>query len=242
MSGKCQVRFLAPSYLMYGDETGQTSAIATFHIGGTLDGTKKVPIPTNKYIQVGGGPIGGPELISVQILGDSIQNTIFPDKDFTAGAHSWSVLNRPSPGLGAPYELSVRTGCLIQQVPFSTFPPIEGSIVSDPVLILNDGEIINDLDAGQLAVFYITNPYNGTEGKETPFVPRAGDTGGVLSGAVISFDIKTSEGSVIKFRPEKYVQSTPKFPVGVCGELEAPRLAVVRPWPQVIEFVDLVRI
>jgi len=244
MPGNFEVSFIAPSYLMYGDETGQTKATATFSIGGTSGpATKQVLIPTNKYIQVGGGEFGGPELISVQISGDSIDETIFPDENFTAGANSYSVLNRPTPGLGVPYELNVRSGCLLFQVLFSPRPPMQ-SRVMDPVLVLKGGEIFNDLDAGQLSVQYTPIPYHGTEAKETPFVPRGLDTGGVFSGVVLSFNIETVGGPlvILKFRPEEFVQSTPMLPVGVVGGLDAPKLAVVRPWPKAVEFVNLVPI
>src|SRR3981189_1810034 len=102
-----QVRFSEPSHLMYGDETGQSSATATFAIGGTEGpATIQVLLPNHTFIPVGSHPLGGLELISIQISG-SIDEKIVPEKDFNASANSWCVLQHPLPGPGRPFELEV---------------------------------------------------------------------------------------------------------------------------------------
>src|SRR5438477_2939998 len=173
------VSFYKPSYLMYGDESGKTSATAIFRFVGSSD-TKAVPLSTNTFIEVGGPSIGGPELIAIEISG-SLTARIVPDKDFYADPNSWSVLQCPPPGPKQLFKLLVFTNVETQIVPFSQVFPTE------PCLVLEDGAIYNNLGPGFLNVDYIIP---GSKVLQTPFVGKGQATGGVFNGTVLSVNIR----------------------------------------------------
>jgi hypothetical protein len=218
-----QITFREPSYLMYGDESGKTSATAIFRFGGSPD-TKSVPLSTNTFIQVGGLPIGGPELIAVEISG-SLTAKIIPYKDFAADANSWSILQFLSIGPERIFNLQVFTNGETQVVPFKFSHPLEPSAVLEPCLLLDDGAIYNDLDFGLLNVDYIIP---GSQELHTPIVGKGKDTGGVFSGTVLSVNISSVEAGA-QWMPEKLVSTSKGLPVLVFGDPRAPKLAVFRP-------------
>jgi hypothetical protein len=215
------VSFRKPSYLMYGDESGKTSATAIFRFGGSPD-TKPVPLSTNTFTEVGGFPIGGPELIAIQIS-SSLTVKIVPDKSFEAVANSWSVLQCPPPGPERMFNLQVFVNGEVQIVPFSqvaseTSPPMKN-------LFLDSGAIYNDLDAGSLNVDYIIP---GSKVLKTPIVGQGQATGGVFKAEILSFNI-SSVATPGQWVPAKTIFTSKGLPVLVYGKANAPMLAVFRP-------------
>src|SRR5579871_3326783 len=92
MSFEHRIQLLGPSYLMYGDESGRSSASAIFSEG---TGTYSVPLSNKTFTKVGGMPIGGPELLAIEITATDSPSkpvTVYPEKDLSVGPYAWAVL------------------------------------------------------------------------------------------------------------------------------------------------------
>jgi hypothetical protein len=244
MSFQHRVRLLGPSFLIYIDETGGSKATAVFSIGAPPN-QERIPLSSNTFTKVGGMPIGGPELISIEITGD-ITATLFPETNFETGPYAWAVFQRPPPfdpksafpGPRSVFDLQIFMDGKEDLVLFSSvIPGQEEKIPVSHTLALNDGTVYNDLDVGLLNVEYVIE---GTVVKATPVVGKGEDTGGLFSGDIISFDIRF-DASPEKWSTESFVRSTKGLPVIVFGPATAPMLGLVREFGP-IEIVKLVHI
>jgi hypothetical protein len=221
------VRLLGPSYLLFADETGTSSATAVFRVG---TGTTEVQLSSNTFTQVGGDPIGGPELIAFNIsFGDQTEMTVHPQADFTSGPYSWAVLQTPShTGGQTVFDLQVMQDGTENVVLFSgVVAANQDSIIPPPIIhptiTIDDGAVYNDLRLGILNVTYTT----GNVVVVTSPVGRGNDTGGLLTGYIDHFDIRVTD-VVQKWYPARIVKGEKGLPLVVFGEPTAPSLAIIQ--------------
>jgi len=240
MSFENSIQLLAPSYMMYADETGKTTATAIFAVGDPGD-TIKVPLSTTTFGKVGGGPIGGPILVAIEITGE-ITATLYPEQSLTAKS-AWAVLQRPPPNVMRIFPLRIFVSGETQTVMFTPVPPnskSEDAGVPNASVTLVDGAIYNDLNSGLLSVEYNTPP-NELAPKSTNPVPPGEDTGGVFSGNILSFNTILLGGVPQKWFSQEAVTSTKGLPIIVFGPLSGPKLAVVRQSgpPEIVNLIKL---
>src|SRR5579859_2665418 len=85
------IQFIAPSYMLYADETGASAAYAIFESG--HGGMKEVFIPTHTFVEVGGEHIGGPLLTAIKIVWPGLPPVnLIPAIGATVGPNAWAVV------------------------------------------------------------------------------------------------------------------------------------------------------
>lgn len=218
---KHSVKLLGPSFLIYGDETGLSSATAVFTQPTHPPVTEEVPLSNKTFTEVGGDQIGGPELVSILILRGELLITVFPEQDLLAGPFAWGVLQPPPPDSGPVYKLQITVDGKEEVVPFSTQripPPLRNTL-------LVDGAIYNNLERAQLSVTY---DVPGIGGKDTPFVGRGQNTGGVFTAEILWFNVLFIGTEPDKWTTENLVTTTKGLPILVSGDGAAPILLVFR--------------
>jgi len=228
MTTKYSVTLLGPSYLMYGDETGNTEAVAIFTNFSTHPpNISPVPLNKNTFVQVGGMQIGGPTLTQINIADppSDLIIPLHPERDLEAGPYAWAVLQPPSSNSPPDvYELHVFFEGKDEVVKFTNaIPnPEEVSPIIHPTS-LDDGAVYNDLDAGTLSVSW------GVFGRvptTTPSVGRGEDTGGVFSGAIFSYNVIDESGILQKWGPNESIKTNKGLPVIVYSGTKGPELAI----------------
>jgi hypothetical protein len=221
------VTLLGPSFLMYGDETSTTQAIAVFTNFSTHPPvTTEVPLSKETFNKVGGSQIGGPTLTQINISNppDDVIIPLHPLSSLTAGPWAWGVLQPPIPDSNSlVYELNVFVDGKNEIVKFTNAIPNAEALPIQPVS-LNDGAVYNDLEDGLLSVTY-TIPGGK---RETAFVGRGQDVfagSGVFTGDIVSFNIK-STALAVSWGAKTSATTTRGLPILVWGKASAPELAV----------------
>lgn len=226
-----RVTLLGPSFLLFADESGTSSATAVFTREG--GGFTDVPLSNNTFTQV--GQVGSlvlppPQLVAFKItLSEQTEIIIHPETDLTSGAFSWGVLQTPSPQGGhLVYSLEVMQDGVSQVVLFTAINAGEEKLGPGPALLtvsVQNSAVYNDLSLGILNVGY--RPPGVIKQTITSPVGRGGDTGGLITGDIIQFDIRVADVPQVWF-PSTNVTVGNGLPVVVFGEPTAPSLAIIK--------------
>lgn len=226
-----RVTLIGPSFLLFADESGTSSATAVFTSEG--GGFTDVPLSSNTFTQVGqvgNLPIGRPQLVAFKItIGSEAEITIHPETDLTSPAFSWGVLQPPPQGGHVVYSLEVMQDGVSQVVLFTAINAGEQKLGGPgPALLavsVENSAVYNDLSLGILNVGY-RQPGVIVE-TTTPPVGRGDDTGGLITGAILHFDIRVADVPQI-WLPSSDVTVENGLPVVVFGEPTAPSLAIFK--------------
>jgi hypothetical protein len=106
---KTTITFLAPSYLLYAVPFGHSVATAVFTNFTTPSPTvTEVQLGRNNFIEVGGGPIGGPTLTGIKVQNGELIFSYVPEAGaaFKAGPDARAVFE-PVLGSEGVYDLWV---------------------------------------------------------------------------------------------------------------------------------------
>jgi hypothetical protein len=230
------IKFLAPSFILWANETPDgTTATAEFSIGDT---TKLIQLEIHTFVQVGGEQIGGPELVSVTFHTPGIAEpfTIVPALSDEVGPDAYTVLQ---PG-GSPegYGLDiVQPGVPQKIIPFLNTIDQDKAEEIEHTIGISNGAVYNGLSTADatLSVRY----HNGGLIITTPFVKSGNETGGLLTGTILAFDITLEETPLItKWAPKESAVGSPGLPIVVIGESDAPSIAIFRP----VGYADIIQL
>jgi hypothetical protein len=217
-----------PSYLLFADESGTSAATAIFTDGTTFT---DVPLSTNTFTQVGQAgtlPLSGTQLVAFKITIGGQEIIIHPETDLTSEPFSWGVLQPPPQGAHVVYSLEVLQDGVSQVVLFTAVNAGEEKLGPGPAIrtvnVQNSG-VYNDLSLGILNLGY--RPPGVIPQTITTPVGRGGDTGGLITGDIIQFDIRVADVPQVWF-PSTNVTVGKGLPVIVFGEPTAPSLAIIK--------------
>jgi hypothetical protein len=247
------VTFLEPCYVIYGDETGLTTASGnTFEVDVIIPFT----LHNHTFVQLQGN------CTSIRIMPRNFPHfEIKPTKNITIGPNAWAILQPP---VDSVYTLAIIQNGQVEEVTFvggllPPHPPIDATpTASQPIrgpgpvrfgIQINNGAVYNGLNLadsrGRIPeTVLLSVEYFSTAGPtiETPPAVRGQETGELLTGEILSILIRTRpDGEPFIWVPEENIGSaTEGLPIVVFGDFEKPGVAIM-PKVGAVQIVNLVQ-
>jgi hypothetical protein len=214
--------------MLYADETGETTATAVFSVGNS---NTSVPLVDHTFVQVGGEQIGGPELVGVEISTPGIPEPVFvvPAWSGEVGPGAYAVLQPGGSPEGYGLDIVQQDGSSEIITFWEKINQDKGTPLVGATSVRNEA-VYNGFPVKGAS---LSVRYQQFEGPivTTPFVEAGIETGGLLTGTILSYDIVLDKTPLnpVKWVPKEFVVGSPGLPIVVFGTAEAPSIAIFRP-------------
>jgi len=241
------VSFIPPCYIIYGDETGTSTATGNFFVPGPPGEpfTAIFPFTLNQHTFISAEG----NLSAIKITRDGQPPVeITPLKNLTVGPNAWVILQPPPVEGGSGSSLAIMHDGKYEEVlfdgdipppppvhPFGPGPAIAPLPV--PKVIIRNGAVYNGLDPqnpkseiplvqGLVSVTYYG--FFGSGPNETSPAARGTETGGLLSARIVSFNIQLNDTETRTWIPDTDGEAATKgLPLIVFGDVFAPSVAIM---------------
>jgi hypothetical protein len=238
------VNFIPPCYIIYGDETGTSTATGNFFIharpGKPVDITEPFTLNQHTFILADGS------LSAIKITREGQPPVeITPVTSLTVGPNAWAILQPPVEGGSSlaimqdgKYEAVLFDGDIPPPPPIHPLGP--GPAIAPlhvPEVTIRNGAVYNGLDLQDpkseipLVQGLVSVTYYGLFGggpNETSPAARGKETDGLLAAQIVSFNIQLHDTETQCWIPDTDGEGAAKgLPLVVFGSVFAPSVAIM---------------